>query len=550
MAKTGRNQPCPCGSGRKFKKCHGASTANSTFQFDGDAFQRRRVETEANEAQRQKQQGYGKPIISTQLNGIRVLAIGNRIYQSSGWKTFHDFLQQYLIAILGLPWLGSEQEKPESEQHQILKWINRARLDMEAIATRKGEILSAPMTGAQRAFLNLAYNIYLIDHHSEPAKSQAIVNSFVEKLKSSNRSDFIGKLFETYASAAFLKAGFQIDYENESDGSRSHVEFIATFPETQKKFSVEVKARNRLVENDGPTDEVQRLRVSSKLVSALKKNADHTRIVMIEVNVPDVVGSDYQGTWVEAALSQIDKAESFLDNAGDIYPPAYVIVTNHAYHNNLESLDCGIQAIADGYLMPDFGPGAIVIDFKEYLENLERHKEILALFDSLKLHSRIPVTFDGENPEFAFSEDQMYPRLKIGQEYMVPNGSGGSETGILENAIVMETWKKAQGVYRLRSGQRLMVSHELTERELRAWRLHPETFFGQIEERNEQPQNWCELAHFFYRSYKKTPKETLLTFMKEAEDYDSLKELRQEELAIVYCERMAWSEWNSSHKSK
>src|SRR5258708_29125228 len=25
MAKTGRNDPCPCGSGKKFKKCHGRS---------------------------------------------------------------------------------------------------------------------------------------------------------------------------------------------------------------------------------------------------------------------------------------------------------------------------------------------------------------------------------------------------------------------------------------------------------------------------------------------------------------------------------------------
>ncbi|MEO6952594.1 MAG: SEC-C metal-binding domain-containing protein [Polyangia bacterium] len=26
-AKIGRNEPCPCGSGKKFKKCHGASAA-------------------------------------------------------------------------------------------------------------------------------------------------------------------------------------------------------------------------------------------------------------------------------------------------------------------------------------------------------------------------------------------------------------------------------------------------------------------------------------------------------------------------------------------
>jgi preprotein translocase subunit SecA len=26
-AKIGRNDPCPCGSGKKYKKCHGAPTA-------------------------------------------------------------------------------------------------------------------------------------------------------------------------------------------------------------------------------------------------------------------------------------------------------------------------------------------------------------------------------------------------------------------------------------------------------------------------------------------------------------------------------------------
>jgi uncharacterized protein len=26
MARTGRNDPCPCGSGRKFKRCHGATS--------------------------------------------------------------------------------------------------------------------------------------------------------------------------------------------------------------------------------------------------------------------------------------------------------------------------------------------------------------------------------------------------------------------------------------------------------------------------------------------------------------------------------------------
>ena len=36
MGKIGRNDPCPCGSGRKYKKCHGQV---KVFQFERGMFQ-------------------------------------------------------------------------------------------------------------------------------------------------------------------------------------------------------------------------------------------------------------------------------------------------------------------------------------------------------------------------------------------------------------------------------------------------------------------------------------------------------------------------------
>ncbi len=47
-------------------------------------------------------------------------------------------------------------------------------------------LLTGPMTGAQRAFLNLSYNLYLIAHHSNPENSDWIY-SFVTRLKSARR---------------------------------------------------------------------------------------------------------------------------------------------------------------------------------------------------------------------------------------------------------------------------------------------------------------------------------------------------------------------------
>jgi hypothetical protein len=32
MAKIGRNQPCPCGSGLKYKKCHGSPGSEATTE--------------------------------------------------------------------------------------------------------------------------------------------------------------------------------------------------------------------------------------------------------------------------------------------------------------------------------------------------------------------------------------------------------------------------------------------------------------------------------------------------------------------------------------
>ncbi|UWU94398.1 hypothetical protein [Bradyrhizobium sp. CB1015] len=52
-------------------------------------------------------------------------------------------------------------------------------------------------------------------------------------------------------------------------------------------------------------------------------------------------------------------------------------------------------------------------------------------------------------------------------------------------------------------------------------------------------KNWLELAMFYYETYKETPKEKLLEWMKDAIDLDYLHTLSQSDLAILFCERMA-----------
>ena len=542
MTKVGRNQPCPCGSELKYKKCCGSYAAvPPAIDLDHERmFKQKFRQVEAARVQREKQQGLGRGIVSATLHDHRIVAVGNTVYTSKEWKTFHDFLRHFLIEQLGRDWFRTEHSKGNiSERLPIVRWYDQAMDDTRRLCKKVGEVYVGPMTGAQRAFINLAYNLYLIAHHANPSESAALVASFTQRLKSERTDAFVGKLFETYAAATFLKAGFQIAYENETDGNTSHVEFVATFPATKKQFSVEVKTRNRSATEDGPVDEVKRLRVGNKLKKALSKNASHTRVVMIEVNVPDVA-TELGSGWPKAALDQIRNAEKIPQPDGTTKPSAYVIVTNHAFHNNLSSVGAGTQVLVAGCQIPDFGPDVPFSRFKDVLESHARHREMLALVDSMRAHYDIPSTFDGENPALAFEEPGAPPRLKFGETYLIPDESGNEIPARLYDAQVQEFEKCMLGVYETFDGRHVMATSPLTEAELIGWKQHPDAFFGEVRQLPKTAKNWLELAQFFYDTYKNTERWKLLDWMKDAVDLDYLKTLSQEELAITFCERLGW----------
>ena len=76
------------------------------------------------------------------------------------------------------------------------------------------------MTGAVAAYLRFAYNLYLVAHN------QRIQKRLIERLK--DNKQFHGAYYETYVAATFIKAGFDLWFENEDDGSKRHCEFTAT----------------------------------------------------------------------------------------------------------------------------------------------------------------------------------------------------------------------------------------------------------------------------------------------------------------------------------
>jgi hypothetical protein len=225
-----------------------------------------------------------------------------------------------------------------------------------------------------------------------------------------------------------------------------------------------------------------------------------------------------------------------------------VFVTNHAFHGNLDVADVGIQILATGFHIADFGPDAWHPGYKGILEARERHVEMFALLKSMRTHYEIPATFDGEIPELAFQGPSSLPPLQFGRWYLVPTQDGQEVRGCLCEAFVNETTKEVFGIYRLKNGDRLAAVCPISDIELAAYRRYPDTFFGEVRQAQRDANTLVELCDFFYETYKSTPREKLLEWMVGAPDFEHVKELSQRDLAITICERWAHKAFHVSSK--
>lgn len=507
--KIGRNDPCPCGSGVKYKKCHGRLSAKPLGPTP-DQIKAIIDSHQAKEARRQSQQGRGRPIISTEFQGYRFTAVGNRLYYAKTHKTFIDFLGDYIRNVLGSEWGNAEIAKPLKDRHQILQWYDAiCALQKAYMKKPKGEIQVMPVTGLVAAYYGLAYNLYLLQHNAELQKY------LIRRLKQSE--SFYAAYYETYVAAWFILAGFKLRLENERDSTRTHPEFIAT--RDGQSYSVEAKTRQPGKEH---------FDIGNQLYSGLSIAAHHPRVIFIDLNVG--ADTDFKVLGDEV-LAAIRGREPKMTIQGKPAPPAHVYVTNQPYHLALDETCFTRVCIVAGFKIPDFGYGA---QFSSYTEAYKARLKYAALYDvqSAMLNYQIPITFSGEVPEFAFGEAER--RFTIGERLEVADGVFMT----LKSGVVIESKQKALLVVTDDDGQDCILAAELSDAEIAAYRSHPETFFGRVVPVSRNAEDPIDLYEFFFNSYRETPREKLLEFLDGAPDIEELKKLPDDELLYVYAERL------------
>lgn len=542
MAKIGRNEPCPCGSGIKYKRCHGDVTKDGRIEraFQSAATHMERFK--ALEHERKVRQGLGKPIISTEVAGHRVVAVGNTIHFGKRWKTFPDFLMDFIKKTLGEEWGTAELQKPENEMHPVLFWHRKTAVLQAAHAGKPGDIFSSPETGAVRSYLELAYNLYLLEHNEELRKV------LIGRLK--HPDQFLGALSEIRVAGMLIRAGFSVKFHDEADGSKTHCEYDARRTATGKTFSVEVKTRHwgKFPANDDDGRRAVRRNVRKLVRLALAKEAEHERLIFIELAMPDEPtddGKPLEPWWMQAAVDGVKEAAQSLQKKGKDVPPALVIVGNHAHHFQLDSTKSVV-----GYALEGIGAtevhGGMKGTVREALRFREKHADLLALWKSIEAHRHIPQTFDGQSHRLAYGDHP--PRLLVGNRYSVPGASGAMVEAVLEDAVVLPSEKSVYGIYRTDAGERVVCTNQLTDAEAQAYAEQPDTFFGVIK-RQSGINDPLELFDFFFESYGKSPKETLLRLMADRADISSLQALSQRELAEIYCEGAVYAVLASQERS-
>ena len=312
----------------------------------------------AKEFQRKEQQGLGRPIISTEFNHQRIVAVGSTVHYSKRWQTFHDFLQDYPKIVLGTDWWKSELGKRPEDRHRILQWANRSWEQRKEFLGEKGRASEQRTTGALAAYMRFAYDLYALKH------AVKVEQLLIDRIKCPN--NFPGAFYEVRVAAAFLRAGFSLEHENESDRRSTHVEFIATHADSGATYTVEAKRR-----------EGRRMKINKMMFGALRKHSEHPRIVFIDTNDERLeLGRDDSHPLPLVEAGRLLKLYEH-DPVGRALPPAYVVTTYESEEHHLDATDLPTGLLLWGFHQDDLHPGMKTLP--QQVEVRRRHAPIFAL---------------------------------------------------------------------------------------------------------------------------------------------------------------------------
>ena len=530
--KVGRNEPCPCGSGKKFKHCHGVMGLQPVHTSDDLAGIGKNAA--AQERIRQTQQGLGKPIIATRWLDQQVVAVGDKLYYSKTWKTFIGFLGDYLKSTFGSDWGNDEIAKPLAERHPLMQWDDALFRLKRRQTTVPGQIAHLPLVGFVACYFSVAYNLYLLEHN---VTLQALL---IKRLK--DPRNFQGAYYELQVARAFLLAGFTLELEDETDPSKQHCEFNATSPVTGKKYWVEAKMRGVAGElgrttADGGASSKPLSTLIKQLNRALAKPADNERMIFLDLNaeMPTNISQDSPPALMEDVNRRLAKYETKELQDGK---RAYLFVTNLNFHKKPGELAQGLAWLV-GLGIPDFArPGLIRLsDF--YMQG-QKHADALLVAEELARILNWPTTFDGSLPSNLVGGEP--PPILIGESYCFEGaGRNGKDiVGTVINATMLEEVKSVLVEVRCADDSHCVFKLPVSETQVADYQAHPDAYFGEIVRPQKEVKTPLEFFEVLMHSFADMSREELLGYL--GGHVNGAEAMHTDHLRAIFCEGLVVSE--------
>lgn len=367
QAKLGRNDPCACGSGRKFKKCcldrretvisipsgqreipelPPGLTLEELTPLTPEHREMIRDFTE-----RSQRAHFGPPdLIRTPFKGWIMRAFGGTITWRKPTETFHEFCVWVVKKTFGREWYAAQLALPADERHAVARWyedyVELTKRNTPA-DHKSGELVDTIPSGATQELILFGRDLLYLTQLGK------LPDSLLKRL--CHRTEFQGAWYEVRVASALVHGGFDIEWLDKK--SESHCELTARHSFDGEKFAVEAKSKRRpgLLNEAGESSEDLKVKAHRNFRDALGKDTQGLPLlVFVDVNMPlDESFEDAAGRWAQHMADYIGPLGTSPSEPAKF---AYAVCTNFSYHHLGADLVDGIAVVYDKFPMFSVNP--------------------------------------------------------------------------------------------------------------------------------------------------------------------------------------------------